>query len=45
MPLRDLKPHKMDSHCWCHPKLEADVWVHNSLDHREAYERGELRLN
>lgn len=45
MPLNDFKPHIIAAHCWCHPRCEDDVWVHNSMDRREDYECGRLRLN
>lgn len=43
-PMDDLRPHDMQSACWCKPveHLELDgVWVHNSLDQREEFESGE----
>lgn len=45
IPLNDFKEHIQSKDCWCHPKaLEHDdkVIVHNAMDQREKYERGEL---
>jgi hypothetical protein len=47
VPLNDLREHEVSVGCWCHPTpLEDDpsVYVHHSLDGREKYESGELRL-
>jgi len=47
MPLGDLREHQASQQCWCHPELDdesglgGNIWVHNSLDGRELYERGE----
>jgi hypothetical protein len=36
----DLREHEASPECWCGPHEESDgVWVHNSLDRREAFER------
>lgn len=43
-PMDDLRPHDFTSKCWCRPIEDmehVDVWTHNSLDGREAYETGE----
>lgn len=43
-PVDDLRPHDYTSKCWCRPDedpTEPDVWFHNSLDGREAFETGE----
>lgn len=45
IPLNDFKEHIQSKNCWCNPKsLEYDdqVIVHNAMDQREKYERGEL---
>jgi len=44
-PLGDLRQHIVDgSGCWCHPTIDDDgLVVHNALDGREAYERGERK--
>jgi hypothetical protein len=40
VPLGDLREHEASPECWCGPHEESDgVWVHNSLDRREAFER------
>lgn len=46
MPIRDLRSHSASPQCWCRPQLDEeveDLFVHNALDRRELYERGELR--
>lgn len=45
MPLNDWVEHLVAPHCWCHPRCEDDVWIHNSMDRREDYEVGRLRFN
>jgi len=44
VPVDDLRQHICDKaeRCWCHPVYDAehDIYVHNSLDKREAYEDG-----
>lgn len=47
-PLGDLRPHiTQEGKCWCHPIFddEEQLVVHNAMDQRELYERGELRLH
>lgn len=46
IPLLDLRDHEESAVCWCHPTdPENDgVWVHKSLDQREKYETGDLKL-
>lgn len=42
-PLNDLRPHEPDERCWCRPtRDEDDFLVHNALDARELWERGEV---
>lgn len=41
MPLKDLREHVVSEGCWCGPVEDEGVMVHNSMDGREAYERGE----
>lgn len=55
-PLNDLREHDLAVHralesesglmrlCWCHPYMDGEVIVHNSLDRREDYENGKVRL-
>lgn len=42
VPMNDLRPHDLERSCWCKPFDGGGVLVHNSLDGREHYERGEL---
>jgi hypothetical protein len=44
MPIDDLKAHYTYD-CWCVPFDEDGIWVHNSMDGRELYERGERRVS
>ena len=40
-PLDDLREHDPDNmECWCKPRFDDGVLVHNSRDKREEYERG-----
>lgn len=44
-PMDDLKDHEAENpHCWCKPIDDEGLLVHNSMDKREFYERGELKL-
>lgn len=42
-PVNDLREHSI-TRCWCSPFEDDGVIVHNSLDRRELYERGEQKL-
>lgn len=42
-PLDDLRAHGSGMRCWCNPFMDGDVIVHNALDGREKYERGERK--
>jgi hypothetical protein len=42
LPVADLRQHSFDE-CWCDPQDHDGVIVHNSLDRRELYERGERK--
>lgn len=47
IPRADLRAHDVGRECWCSPEQDVEqpcVFIHNSLDRREEYERGELRL-
>ncbi len=44
IPMDDLRDHAMKN-CWCRPRYDEGVIVHNSLDLREFYERGERKLS
>jgi len=43
-PIGDLREH-MPVDCWCRPSEIDGVIVHNSLDLRELYERGERKFS
>jgi hypothetical protein len=43
-PIGDLRQH-MPVNCWCRPNEDGGVIVHNSLDLRELYERGERKFS
>lgn len=41
IPRNDYRPHVLWHDCWCHPTyIEHDICMHNSMDGREAYEKG-----
>jgi hypothetical protein len=42
LPVDDLREHSMVD-CWCRPFDDEGAIIHNSLDHREFYERGERK--
>lgn len=45
VPCDDLRGHELCPQCWCRPRDDEEVgdavMVHNSMDGREAFERGE----
>lgn len=47
VPINDLREHDLNGSCWCKPALDNDysypIWIHNSMDGREAFERGERK--
>jgi hypothetical protein len=43
-PFNDLREHSL-ADCWCRPTDDDGIMVHNSLDGRELYERGERQLS
>jgi hypothetical protein len=45
VPRDDLKAHDHSMNCWCAPRDDEGVWVHNSMDRRERIERGEELAN
>lgn len=46
LPINDLKPHKETGvDCWCRPIIDDNIVIHNSMDRRELYERGELLVS
>ncbi len=42
VPVDDLREHSV-TRCWCRPVDDDGVVVHNSLDGRELYERGDRK--
>lgn len=45
-PLDDLREHTMDERCWCKPFLvDGTIVVHNAMDGRERFERGERKAS
>jgi hypothetical protein len=43
VPVNDLREHTASAECWCKPSEEDEwpgVWVHHSMDGREAFENG-----
>jgi hypothetical protein len=43
-PVNDLRKHLV-TNCWCNPGDDEGIAVHNSLDGREQYERGERKMS
>ncbi len=43
-PVDDLREHSVTD-CWCQPIDDEGIVVHNSLDGREQYERGERKVS
>lgn len=40
-PIGDWREHDPDDpQCWCRPRWDDGVLVHNAMDQREAYEEG-----
>ena len=40
-PVADLRDHAPDDpQCWCRPRWNDGVLVHNAMDRREEYEQG-----
>ena len=47
-PIDDYREHEFSEKCWCNPERddeERNVLCHKSMDQREKYETGEVRLN
>jgi hypothetical protein len=42
--VNDLREHSVTD-CWCDPVDDDGIVVHNSLDGREMYERGERKVS
>ena len=45
IPVNDFREHSNCADCWCNPKVEGSVIVHNAMDEREKYEEGERLLS
>jgi hypothetical protein len=45
IPADDLYPHEGTSKCTCDPFDDDGIWVHNSFDGRERFERKERKPN
>lgn len=48
IPLNDYRDHICDRECWCNPIMDDEdnnLFIHNSMDHRELYEEGILKYN
>ena len=46
VPINDYKDHIPEGDtCWCHPDYDEqyDMYIHHSMDGREAYETGERK--
>jgi len=44
VPLNDLREHDDTADCWCRPREEEGVIVHNSMDRREdTIEKGKIQ--
>ena len=46
IPVFDLREHEDSADCWCKPKQDDEnlsLWIHNAMDEREYFERGERR--
>lgn len=43
IPIDDWREHVITPQCWCRPTPdeEHDIWVHHSMDGREAFNSGE----
>lgn len=40
LPIGDVYEHTEDVNCWCAPRNEEDIIIHNSFDRREEFENG-----
>lgn len=43
VPLADLRDHQLTMQCFCLPRIDEGVVVHNSMDRREESEHMEER--
>ena len=40
-PIDDLREHdRLREDCWCRPRWDENILVHNAADRREEYEKG-----
>ena len=38
-PVNDFREHNTETpECWCNPRIEDDMVIHNALDQRERFE-------
>ena len=44
IPVDDYREH-FEENCWCHPIIHEGVCYHNSMDQRELYECGDIKLH
>lgn len=43
-PVCDLREHIATGvECWCHPQIIDGIVIHNAMDGREQFERGERK--
>jgi hypothetical protein len=48
IPKNDDREHQRSELCWCRPEQSPSderMWLHNSADRREEYERHERKVN
>jgi len=38
VPVNDLREHVRSRDCWCKPRVDLSICVHNSADQRELFE-------
>jgi hypothetical protein len=46
IPVLDLRNHESSKDCWCKPQQDDEnesLWIHNAMDEREYFERGERK--
>jgi len=45
IPNNDLREHFGCEKCWCAPFFDGELLVHNSMDGREQFERGQRKVS
>jgi len=45
LPIDDLRAHQLSEKCWCRPIFIDGIEVHNALDERDKFERGERKTS